>query len=186
MNGDHTACGPPEYVERDARKANAERRKAAKEAKEVSAREGVISGSAVQEVHQVSKSGGQEMAPERADVSMSADSKLGPDDGTSPCWMRPPSSDGDKVAYGETKKPPFGPGDDVEVVEVGSDPDDDDDEVELMKVEPALRKEAHLSTVQEDQLLEDMEVSSPKALEQPPSGRRSKLGCHQFCQPKSK
>ncbi|GMF55557.1 unnamed protein product [Phytophthora fragariaefolia] len=32
-----------------------------------------------------------------------------------------------------------------------------------MKVEPAVRKEAHLSTVQEDQVLEDMEVSSLKS-----------------------
>ncbi|GMF82318.1 unnamed protein product [Phytophthora fragariaefolia] len=32
-----------------------------------------------------------------------------------------------------------------------------------MKVEPAVRKEAHLSTVQEDQVLEDMEMSSLKS-----------------------
>ncbi|GMF61191.1 unnamed protein product [Phytophthora fragariaefolia] len=69
-----------EDVERDARKANAERRKAAKEAKEVSAQEGVPSGSAVQDAHQVSKSGGQETAPDGAGVPMSADSKLGLDD----------------------------------------------------------------------------------------------------------
>ncbi|GMF59211.1 unnamed protein product [Phytophthora fragariaefolia] len=69
-------------------------------------------------------------------------------------------SDDDEVEYVETKKPQFGPADDVEVVEVGSDPDDDDDEVELMKVEPAVRKETHLLTVQEYQVLEDMEVSS--------------------------
>ncbi|GMF82238.1 unnamed protein product [Phytophthora fragariaefolia] len=69
-----------EDVERDARKANAERPKAAKEAKEVSAQEGVTSESAVQDAHQVAKSGGQEMAPEGADVSMSADSNLCLDD----------------------------------------------------------------------------------------------------------
>ncbi|GMF63370.1 unnamed protein product [Phytophthora fragariaefolia] len=73
------------------------------------------------------------------------------------------ASDDDEVEYVETKKPQFGPADDVEVVEVGSDPDDDDDEVEPMKVEPAVRKEAHLSTVQEDQVLEDMEMSSLKS-----------------------
>ncbi|GMF29930.1 unnamed protein product [Phytophthora fragariaefolia] len=73
------------------------------------------------------------------------------------------ASDDDEVAYVETKKPQFGPADDVEVVEVGSDPDDDDDEVELMKVEPAVRKETHLLTVQEDQVLKDMEVSSLKS-----------------------
>ncbi|GMF59133.1 unnamed protein product [Phytophthora fragariaefolia] len=174
-----------EDVERDARKVNADRRKAAKEAKEVLAQEGVPSGSAVQDAHQVSKSGGRETAPDEAGVSMSADSKLGPDDedksvpdasaqasvggadavgGRVSDSPQPEheveASDDDEVEYVETKKPQFGPDDDVEVVEVGSDPDDDDDEVELMKVEPAVRKEAHLSTVQEDQVLEDMEVSS--------------------------
>ncbi|GMF33073.1 unnamed protein product [Phytophthora fragariaefolia] len=131
------------------------------------------------------------MAPEGADVSMSADSKLGPDDEdmsvpdasaqasvSGADVVEPPvggrvsdspqpeheveASDDDEVEYVETKKPQFGPADDVEVVEVGLDPDDDDDEVELMKVEPAVRKEAHLSTVQEGQVLEDMEVSSLK------------------------
>ncbi|GMF39983.1 unnamed protein product [Phytophthora fragariaefolia] len=76
-----------------------------------------------------------------------------------PMWLSPRW----EVEYVETKKPQFGPVDDVEVVEVGSDPDDDDDEVELMKVEPAARTKAHLSTVQEDQVLEDMEVSSLKS-----------------------
>ncbi|GMG16126.1 unnamed protein product [Phytophthora fragariaefolia] len=181
-----------EDVERDTRKANAERRKAAKEVKEVLAQEGVTSGSVVQDAHQVSKSGGQEMAPEGADVSMSADSKLGPDDEDKSVpdastqasaggadVVEPPvggrvsdspqpehdveASDDDEVEYIETKKPPFGPADDVEVVDVGSDPDGDDDEVELMKVEPVVRKEAHLLTVQEDQVLEDMEVSSLKS-----------------------
>ncbi|GMF63478.1 unnamed protein product [Phytophthora fragariaefolia] len=61
-----------------------------------------------------------------------------------PMWLIPRW----EFEYVETMKPQFGPADDVEVVEVGSDPDDDDDEVELMKVEPAVRKEAHLSTVQ--------------------------------------
>ncbi|GMF33612.1 unnamed protein product [Phytophthora fragariaefolia] len=61
------------------------------------------------------------------------------------------------------RNPRFGPADDVEVVEVGPGPDDDDDEVELVKVEPAVKKEAHLSMVQEDQVLEDIEVSSLKS-----------------------
>ncbi|GMF63122.1 unnamed protein product [Phytophthora fragariaefolia] len=173
-----------EDVERDGRKANAERRKAAKETKEVSPQEGVPSGSAVQDAHQVSKSGGQETAPDGAGVSMSADSKLGPDDEDKSVpdasaqasvggadVVEPPVggsvSDSPQpeheVEYVETKKHQFGPADDVEVVEVGSDPDDDDDEVELMKVEPVVRKEAHLSTVQEHQMLEDMEVSSLKS-----------------------
>ncbi|GMF40689.1 unnamed protein product [Phytophthora fragariaefolia] len=69
-----------EDVERDARKDNAERRTAAKEAKEVSVQKGVTSGSAIQDAHQVPMSGGQETAPERAEVSMSVDSMLGPDD----------------------------------------------------------------------------------------------------------
>ncbi|GMF54733.1 unnamed protein product [Phytophthora fragariaefolia] len=73
------------------------------------------------------------------------------------------ASDDDEFEYVETKRPQFGPDDDVEDVEVGSDPDDDDNEVELMKVGPAVRKEAHLSTVHEDQVLEDMEVSSRKS-----------------------
>ncbi|GMF43991.1 unnamed protein product [Phytophthora fragariaefolia] len=164
-----------EDVERDARKANAERRKVAKEAKEVLAQEGVTSGSAVQEAHQVSKSGGQEMVPEGADVSMSADSKLGPDDEDKsvPDASAQASAGGADVVeppveYVEMEKPQFGPADDVEVVEVGLDPDDDDGEVELMKVEPAVRKEAHLSAVQEGQVLDDMEVSSLK-----PSGTAS-------------
>ncbi|GMF32154.1 unnamed protein product [Phytophthora fragariaefolia] len=181
-----------EDVERDARKANAEQRKAAKEAKEVSAQEGVPSGSAARDAYQVSKSGGPKTAPDGASVSMSADSKLGPDDEDKSVpdasaqasvggadVVEPPvggsvsdspqpeheveASADDEVEYVETKKPQFGPADDVEVVEVGSDPDDDDDEVELMKVEPAIRKEAHLSTVQEAQVLEDMEASSPKS-----------------------
>ncbi|GMF41181.1 unnamed protein product [Phytophthora fragariaefolia] len=126
-----------EDVERDARKANAERRKAAKEAKEVLAQEGVPSGSAVQDVHQVSKSGGEETAPDEAGVSMSADSKLGPDDEDKsvpdasaqasvggPNVVEPPvggrvsdspqpeheveASDDDEVEYVETKKPQFG------------------------------------------------------------------------------
>ncbi|GMF51311.1 unnamed protein product [Phytophthora fragariaefolia] len=160
-----------EDVERDARKANAERRKAVKEAKEVSAQEGVTSGSAVQDAHQVSKSGGQEMAPEGADVSMSADSKLGPDDEDKSV---PDASAQASVGGANVVEPPvggrvsrdddaqFGPADDVEVVEVGSDPVDDDDEVELVKVEPAVKKELHLSTVQEDQVLEDMGVFTRK------------------------
>ncbi|GMF36813.1 unnamed protein product [Phytophthora fragariaefolia] len=159
-----------EEVERDARKANAEPHKAAKEAKEVSAQEGVPSGSAVQDAHQVSKSSGQETDPGGAGVSMSADSKLGPDDEDKsvPDASAQASVGGADVVeppveYVETKKPQFGLADDVEVVEVGSDPDDDDDEVELMKVEPAVRKEAHLSTVQEDQVLEDMKLSSLKS-----------------------
>ncbi|GMF64401.1 unnamed protein product [Phytophthora fragariaefolia] len=135
-----------EYVERDAWKANAERRNAAKEAKEVSDQEGVPSGSAVQDAHQVSKSGGQETAPDGAGVPMSADSKLGPDDEDKSVpdasaqasvegadVVRPPvggrvsdspqpeheveASDDDEVEYVETKKPQFGPADDVEVVE---------------------------------------------------------------------
>ncbi|GMF60003.1 unnamed protein product [Phytophthora fragariaefolia] len=167
-------------------------RHAAKEANEVLAQEGVTSGSAVQDAHQVSKSGDQERAPEGADVSMSADSKLGPDDEDKSVpdasaqasvggadVVEPPvggrvsdsaqpeheveASDDDEGKYVETKKPQFGPAEDVEVVEVGSDPDDDDDEVELMKVEPAVRKETHHSTVQEDQVLEDMEVASLKS-----------------------
>ncbi|GMF58695.1 unnamed protein product [Phytophthora fragariaefolia] len=72
-------------------------------------------------------------------------------------------SDDDDVEYDETKKPPFGPADDVEVVEVGSDPNDNDDEVQLVKFEPVAKMEAYLSTVQEDQVLEDMEVSSLKS-----------------------
>ncbi|GMF41727.1 unnamed protein product [Phytophthora fragariaefolia] len=154
-----------EDVECDARKANAERRKAAKEAKEVLAQEGVPSGSAVQDAHQVSKSGGQETAPDGAGVSISADSKLGPvDEDTSvPDASAQASVGGADVVEPPTKKPQFGPAGDVEVVEVGSDPDDDDDEVELMKVGPAVRKEAHLSTVQEDQVLEDMQESSLKS-----------------------
>ncbi|GMG15695.1 unnamed protein product [Phytophthora fragariaefolia] len=132
------------------------------------------------------------MAPDKADVSMSADSKLGPDDEDKSVpdasaqasvggadVVEPPvggrvsdssqpeheveTSDADEVEYVETKKPQFGPADDVEDVEVGSDPDDDDAEVELVKVEPAVKKEAHLWTVQEDQVLEDMEVSSLKS-----------------------
>ncbi|GMF51380.1 unnamed protein product [Phytophthora fragariaefolia] len=136
-----------EDVERDARKANAEQRKAAKEA-----------------------NGGQETASDGAGVSMSADAKLGPDDEDKsvPDASAQVSVGGADVVeppveYVETKKPQFGPGDDLEVVEDGSDPDDDDDEVELMTIEPAVRKEAHLSTVQEDQVLEDMEVSSLKS-----------------------
>ncbi|GMF47021.1 unnamed protein product [Phytophthora fragariaefolia] len=161
-----------EDVERDARKDNAEWRKTAKEATEVSAQEGVSSGSAVQDAHQVSKSGGQDTAPERSDVSMSTDSKLGRGDEDksvldASAQVSVGGADVDEprweVEYVETKKPQFGPADDVEVVEVGSDPDDDDDEVELMKVEPAVRKEAHLSTVEEVQGLEDTEVSSLKA-----------------------
>ncbi|GMF45642.1 unnamed protein product [Phytophthora fragariaefolia] len=102
------------------------------------------------------------MAPEGADVSMSADSNLclddedksvpdasapvsvgGADVVESPLGGRVSdspqpeheveASDDDEVEYVETKKPQFGPADDVEVVEVGSDPDDKDDEVELMK-----------------------------------------------------
>ncbi|GMF46194.1 unnamed protein product [Phytophthora fragariaefolia] len=181
-----------EDVECDARKANPERRKAAKEAKEVSAQEGVTSGPAVQGAHQVLKSGGHETAPDGADISMSVNSKLGPDDEDKSApdtsvqasaggadVVEPPvggrvsdspqpeheveASDDDEVVYVETKKSQFGPADDVEVVEVGSDPDDDDDEVEPMKVEPAVRKEAPLSTVQDNQVLEDMEVSSLKS-----------------------
>ncbi|GMF47205.1 unnamed protein product [Phytophthora fragariaefolia] len=177
---------PLEGVERDTRKANAERRN------ELLAQEGVTSGSAVQDAHQVSKSDGQETALNGAGVSMSADSKLGPDDedmsvpdASAQASVRgadvvePPvggrgsdspqpeheveASDDDEVEYVGTKKPHFDPADDVEVVEVDSDPDDDDDELELMKVEPAVRKEAHISTVQEDQVLEDMEVSSLKS-----------------------
>ncbi|GMF23334.1 unnamed protein product [Phytophthora fragariaefolia] len=191
--------------------ANAERLKAAKEAKEVSAQEGVTSGTTVQ----VSKSGDQETASDGAGVSMSADSKLGPDDEDKSMpdasaqasvggadVVEPPvggrvsdspqpehevgTSGDDEVEYVETTKPQFGPADNVEVVEVGSDSDDDDDEVELVKVDPAVKNEAHLSTVQEYQGLEDMEVSSLKLLEQLPSGRQFKLGCHQSCQPKSK
>ncbi|GMF52972.1 unnamed protein product [Phytophthora fragariaefolia] len=74
-----------------------------------------------------------------------------------PMWLSP------RCRVRRAKKPPFGPADNVEVVEVGSDPGDDDDEVELVKVEPAVKKEAHLSTFQEDQVLEDMEVSSLKS-----------------------
>ncbi|GMF45843.1 unnamed protein product [Phytophthora fragariaefolia] len=122
-------------VERAARKANAGRRKAVKEVKEVSAQEGVTSGSAVQDAHQVSKSGGQETAPDGAGVSMSADSKLGPDDedksapdasaqasvggadvveplvggrvsGSPQPEHEVEASDDDEVEYVETKKPP--------------------------------------------------------------------------------
>ncbi|GMF15007.1 unnamed protein product [Phytophthora fragariaefolia] len=71
------------------------------------------------------------MAPDGAGVSMSADSKLGPDDqDKSVPDPGVEASDDDEVEYVETKKPQFGPADDVEVVEVGSNPDDDDDEVE--------------------------------------------------------
>ncbi|GMF23996.1 unnamed protein product [Phytophthora fragariaefolia] len=109
------------------------------------------------------------MAPEGADVSMPADSKLDPDDedksvpdASAQAYVggadvvEPPvggrvsdspqpeheveASDDDEVEYVETMKPQFSPADDVEVVEVGSDPDDDDDEVELVKVEPAVKK----------------------------------------------
>ncbi|GMF45686.1 unnamed protein product [Phytophthora fragariaefolia] len=178
-----------EEVERDARKANAERRKAAKEAKEVSAQEGVPSGSAVQDAHQVSKSSGQETDPGGAGVSMSADPKLGPDDEDKSVpdasaqasvggadVVEPPvggsvsdppqpeheveASDDDEVEYVETMKPQFAPVDDVEV---GSDPDDDDGEVELVKVEPAVKEEVQLSTVQENQVLKDMGVFTRKA-----------------------
>ncbi|GMF35725.1 unnamed protein product [Phytophthora fragariaefolia] len=136
----------------------------------------------------VPKSGGQESAPDGADMETSADPKLGPDDGDKSASdasaqasvggadvVEPPvggrvsdspqpehevnASDDDEVEYVETKKPQFGPADDVEVLEVGSDPDD---EVELVKVEPAVKKEVHLSTVQEDQVLKDMELSSLK------------------------
>ncbi|GMF37869.1 unnamed protein product [Phytophthora fragariaefolia] len=189
-----------EDVERDARKANAERRKAAKEANEVSVQGGVTSGTAVQDAHQVSKSGGQETAQDGASDSMSVDSKLGSDDEDKSVpdasaqasvggadVVEPPvggrvsespqpeheveASDDDEVEYVETKKPQFGPAGDVEVVEVGSDPDDDDDGVELVKVEPAVKKEAHRLKVQEDQVLEDMEVS---LLEQLPSDASSR------------
>ncbi|GMF36856.1 unnamed protein product [Phytophthora fragariaefolia] len=183
---------PLEEVERDARKANAERCKAAKEGREVSAQEGVTSGPAVQDAHQVSKSGDQETAPDGADVSMPANSKVSPDDEDRSApdasaqasvggadVVEPPvggrfsdspqpeyeveASDDDEVEYDETKKLQFGPADDVEVVDGGSDPDDDDDKVEMVKVEPAVKKEAHLSTVQEDQVFENMEVSSLKS-----------------------
>ncbi|GMF44800.1 unnamed protein product [Phytophthora fragariaefolia] len=128
--------------------------------------ERVTSGSAIQDAHQVSKSGGQATAPERADVSMSADSKLGPDDedkSVSDASAQASVGGADVVEYVDTKKPPFGPVDDVEVVEVGSDPDDINDEVQLVKVEPAAKKEAYISTVQGDLVLEDMEVSSLKS-----------------------
>ncbi|GMF21939.1 unnamed protein product [Phytophthora fragariaefolia] len=124
-------------VERDARKANVARCKAVKETKEVLAQEGVTSGSAVQDAHQMSKSGGQETAPDRAGVSMSADSKLGPDDedkSVLDAAAQASVGGGDvveppvgrrvldspqpelEVEYVDTKKPQFGPADDVEVV----------------------------------------------------------------------
>ncbi|GMF39316.1 unnamed protein product [Phytophthora fragariaefolia] len=146
-----------EDVERDARKANAERRKAAKEAKEVSAQEGLGPDDEDKFVPDAS-----------APVSVGGADVVEPPVGGGVSDSPQPeheveASDDDEVEYVETKKPQFGPADDVEVVEVGSDPDGDDDEVEPMNVEPAVRKEAHLSTVQEAQVLEDMEVSSLKS-----------------------
>ncbi|GMF42688.1 unnamed protein product [Phytophthora fragariaefolia] len=119
------------------------RRKAAKEAKKVSAQEGVVSGSAVQDAHQGPKCGGQETATKRAGVSMSADTKLGPGDkdkstpdasvqasvgGAGVVESSPPeqeveASDDEDAEYVETKKVPFGPADDLEVLEVDSDSD---------------------------------------------------------------
>ncbi|GMF50543.1 unnamed protein product [Phytophthora fragariaefolia] len=101
-----------EDVERDARKANAERRNAAKEAKEVPAQEGVTSGSAVQDAHQVSKSGGQKTAPDGAGASVGGADVVEPPVGGRVSDSPQPkheveASDVDEVEYVETKVKPM-------------------------------------------------------------------------------
>ncbi|GMF30700.1 unnamed protein product [Phytophthora fragariaefolia] len=112
---------------------------------EVLAQAGVNSGSAVQDAHYVAKSGGdQEAALERADLSMSADSKLGSDDedkSVPDAFAQMPMRGADKVKF---------PG--VRLDEEAT-------------VEPEVKKEAHRSTVQEDQLLQNVEVPSLTSFE---------------------
>ncbi|KAJ8569228.1 hypothetical protein ON010_g6033 [Phytophthora cinnamomi] len=133
--------------------------------RESSARKETTSGPAVQDAHQVSTGGGQETVQDKAGAPMSADSKLGLDDEikTAPDMSVKASAGGIKeVAFSKTLERPA---DDTEVVEVDSDSDDDADEEHLVKVQPAVKKGAHLVTVPDDQMLEDMDVSSPNPSE---------------------
>uniref|UniRef100_H3H5U9 Uncharacterized protein n=1 Tax=Phytophthora ramorum TaxID=164328 RepID=H3H5U9_PHYRM len=137
-------------VVRNARKANAAKRKAAQEAKESTAQEGDTSESAVQEAHQANQDGDVEVLSDGEEDSEWSGSESGSDDENDTSSQE---SEGDVVKV----EPPaedrvsdsLQPEEEVEIL----------DDIKTSERAQTIKDERPLSTVQEDAVLEDVEMS---------------------------
>ncbi|KAL4129535.1 CCR4-NOT transcription complex, subunit 3 [Phytophthora ramorum] len=143
-------------VVRNARKANAAKRKAAQEAKESTAQEEDTSGSAVQEARQANQDGDVEVLSDGEEGSEWSGSESGSDDENDSS-----SQESDEASEGDVVKvePPaedrvsdsLQPEEEVEIL----------DDIKTPERAQTIKDERPLSTVQEDAVLEDVEMSLP-------------------------